>query len=392
MRKIWPPTLLIGGMLLTPAAFQSGKLFDGPIKKQLTSYLQDISRWAVDAKLSALPVAKMGARGMERLAAQAGLGRTLIATGELSKEGSKLIEEALLWGDALVGQQRRTQTSQGREAAYWADSNGDIELTENCMAAGALGRAFAAAEGSRKKEYVQAMERLAHFLLQGSPAEPASKRPAVASWGVTSGEQKGAWGSGIMNGTASLLPSTRSTAASAFFFAELYAVTRNKQYREIAMNSVGWLLKNRHPNGEFPDVVDGKEMEEVSYLTVNYCVEAILAAFYLLDDSAFNKQLPIDLENTVRQLMRVQGESGIWGEAPDRLGSPGVVMLLSWAYSNPPRKPDESIPQSADKFWELLSNPVHAQSFGIFVNGAATAILGVATAEMVKPGITYKKM
>jgi hypothetical protein len=239
---------------------------------------------------------------------------------------------------------------------------------------------------------MQAMERLARFLLEGATADPASKRPVVAGWGVTSGEQKGAWGTGVINGTASLLPSTRSTAASTFFFAELYGVTRIKQYREIAMNSVSWLLKNRHANGEFFEVVDGKELEEVSYVSITYCVEAILAAFYLLDDSAFNKQLPVDLENTVRQLMRVQGENGIWGEAPDRLGSPGVVMLLSWYYSNPPNKPDESIPQSVDKFWELLSNPVHAQSYGIFVNGSATAILGVATAEMVKPGITYKKL
>ncbi len=190
MRKTWSLNLLIGVLLLIPSAFQSGKLFDGAIKKQLTQYLQDISRWAVDAKLSALPVAKIGARGMERLAAQAGLGRTLIATGEMTKEGSKYIEEALLWGEALVGQQRRTQTSQGGEGGYWAESNGDIELTENCMAAAALGRAFAAAEGSRKKEYVQAMERLARFLLEGSPAESASKRPAVAGWGVTSGRAK----------------------------------------------------------------------------------------------------------------------------------------------------------------------------------------------------------
>ena len=225
-----------------------------------------------------------------------------------------------MWGDALVGQQRRTQTSQGGEAGYWSDDSENIELTENCMAAAALGRAFAAAEGSRKKEYVQAMERLARFLLEGSPAEPASKRPAVAGWGVTSGEQKGAWGSGVINGTASLLPSTRSTAAAAFFFAELYGVTRNKQYREIAMNSVGWLLKNRHANGEFPDIVDGKELEEVSYVSIAYCVEAILAAFYLLDDSAFNKQLPIDLENTVQAThARARGKRDL-GRRPRPVG------------------------------------------------------------------------
>ena len=392
MRKIWPLTLLTGILLLTPSASQGGKLFDGAIKKQLTGYLQDISRWAVDAKLSAWPAFKSGSGGMERLGVQGRLVRTLIATGEMTKDGSKYIEEALNWSDALVGRQQHRRTSQGRESGYWTDGSGNIEISENCLAAAALARTFEAADGRGKKEYLQAMELLTHFLLEGTTTEPASKMPSVAGWGIMAGEQKGAWGGGTLNGAASLLPSTRSTAAVAFFFAELYGVTRNKQYRDIAMNSVSWLLKHRHANGEFPEVVDGKELEEVSYVSIAYCVEAILAAFYLLDDSAFNKQLPIDLENTVRQLMRVQGEKGIWGDGPDRLGSPGVVMLLSWYYSNPPRKPDESIPQSVDKFWELLSNPVHAQSFGILVNGAATSFLGVATAEMVKPGIPYKKL
>jgi len=392
MKKIWSLSLLTGVLLLAPSVNQGGKLFDGASKKQLTVYLQDICRWAVDAKLSAWPGFKSGSGGMERLAVQGGLGRALMAAGELTKDGSKYVEEALRWGNTLVGQQRRAQTSQGGEGGYWADASGNIELSENCMAAAALGRACATAEGSRKKEYLQAMERLAHFLLEGTTAEPALKRPAVGAWGATGGEQKGAWGSGIIKETTSLLPSTRSSAAAAFFFAELYGVTRNKQYRDVAMNTVAWLLKSRHANGEFPEVVDGKEAEEISYIGITYCTEAILSAFYLLDDSAFNKQLPIDMENTVRQLMRVQGENGVWGEGSDKLGSPGVAMLLCWYYSNPPSKPDESIPQSVDKFWQLLSNPVHAQSFGIFVNGLATACLGVATAEMIKPGITYKKL
>ena len=392
MRIIWPPILLTGVLILFPSINQGGKLFDKAGKKQLTIYLQDICRWTLDVKLSKWPGTKKGVAGMENAVVQGNLARSLIAAGELTKDGSTYIAEALLWADAFTSQQQRVRTSRGGEAGFWTDADGNIEILENCMAAGALGRISEAADGNRKKGCQQAMERLARFLLEGCNADPTSKRPAIVGWVNSEGAQKGAWGNGIIKGTQSLQPSTRSTVAAAFFFAELFGQSRNKQYRDIAMDAVTWLMKSRRPNGEFPEVIDGKEAEEISYVSVAYCTDAILSVFYLLDDSGFNQHLPADLENTARQLMRVQGEKGIWGEGLDRYGSTGVATLLAWYYSNPASKPDESIPQSLDKFWQLLSNPVHAQSFGLFANGVPTGFLGLTTAEMIKPGITYKKL
>jgi hypothetical protein len=78
------------------------------------------------------------------------------------------------------------------------------------------------------------------------------------------------------------------------------------------------------------------------------------------------------------------------GAVLDRLGCPGVASLLAWYYLS--FKTDETIPQSLDKFWQYVSNPVHSQSFGVLLNPVATCWMGLTTAEMIKPGITFKKM
>jgi hypothetical protein len=97
-----------------------------------------------------------------------------------------------------------------------------------------------------------------------------------------------------------------------------------------------------------------------------------------------------ELDNTMRRMMRIQGESGIWGEGADRRGCSGIATLLAWHYLS--FKGDETIPQALDKFWQNLSNPVHAQSFGVLAHPISTAWVGLTSAEMIKPGITFKKL
>ncbi|MFN8005930.1 MAG: pectate lyase [Terriglobia bacterium] len=390
-KRVGTFTFVAGVLLLAPAAFQGRKALESDVRNRLKGYLNEIGNWGVQVKLSTRVGSRTGPPGIDRLSVQGRLARTLLANGELAKDGAPFLAEALAWADALVRQQRKVQTTRGAEAGFWLDSGGNLDISENGMVAAALGRAYAVADGTQKKEYAQAMERLARFLLEGMPAEPVSKIPAGATWAISAGDNKGSFAGGIKDSLAAFLPSSRSTAAAAFFFAELYAATRDKAYRETAHNALDWLLKSRHPNGEFPDLVNGKESTEVSYITTSDAAEAICSAFYLLDDSTLNKQLSGELNNTTRQLLGLQGEQGIWGEGPERLGSPGVIVLLSWFYSNPPAKPDQNIPAAVDKFWQLLTNPVHAQSFGLFVNSTATAALGIVSAEMVKPGITFKK-
>ena len=97
-----------------------------------------------------------------------------------------------------------------------------------------------------------------------------------------------------------------------------------------------------------------------------------------------------EVEPTIRWLIRIQNDRGLWGEGPDQQRSSGAATLLAWFYLNVTA--DEVIPQTLEKFWQVLLNPVHSQSFGVQMQNLPTGLAGLTTAEMIKPGITFKKI
>ena len=208
-------------------------------------------------------------------------------------------------------------------------------------------------------------------------------------WIFTEGENKGALGCSYCHSEMLSKPSTIATVTGAALFAHLYAITRNRQYRDISAEAINWILIHRKPNGEIPNFPETEDSEEKPVTMVATCAQAILAGYYLLDDMSLNERVGKELENTVRQTMRVQSDGGLWGEGPDQQGSPGAATLLSWFFLT--NTSDQAIPQSLDKFWQILLNPVHKQSFGVLMKGTSTSQIGLTTAEMIKPGIVFKK-
>jgi hypothetical protein len=371
-----------------PATVFTAKIFDKTAKKQLTAYLYDICEWIM-AREQASQSGQIQSVANEPLSLQGNLARVLMAGSDLTKNGSRYLDEALRWCDRFSGQQQRVVTSRGTEGGYWPSGPATVDLGENSFAAVALARACTYADGTRKKTYQQAMERYAHFLLEGTKPDGNLRQPS-SGWIIGQGDADGAIGSGMAQGIVLTRPSTAATTGGAAFFAQLYAVSRNRQYRELALRSLEWLLKHRQPNGEVPNMIDGKESDAISFTAVTLFAEAVQAAAYLLEDPNFNQRMKEELENSVRQMMRIQGDNGLWGEGADRRGSSGVATLLAWYYLN--FKGDETIPQALDKFWQTLSNPVHSQSFGVLLHPISTAWMGLTTAEMIKPGITFRKM
>jgi hypothetical protein len=259
------------------------------------------------------------------------------------------------------------------------------------MAAAALARGYVFAEGQHKTDYLQALERFARFVIEGCNGDPQGKsRGGSTGWILREGEDKGAVGFGYFKDHVSTKPSTRATAASAALFSHLYAITKNDQYRDVASAAVRWILKVRTQLGTIPNTADGKEIEEWPFDTVTYCTEGILSAYYLLGDPNLNQLIAKEMEPTVRWLIRVQNERGAWGEAADQQRCSGAATLLAWFYPNV--KADEVITQSLEKFLQILLNPVHSQSFGVGMQGRATGLVGLTTAEMIKPGVTFKKL
>ena len=364
------------------------KIFDKTAKKQLTAYLEEICQWIL-AREQAARDGQIQSAANTPLSCQGNLARVLLAGGELTKNGAKYLEEGLRWCDALAERQQRIVTSLGNEGGYWpAGAPGDVDLSENSMAAVALARGSAYADGNRKKAYRQALDRYAAFLLEGGRAGNGLKQ-TITGWQVQ-GENGGAFGSGIQKGVPSMKPSSASTAAGTAFLSQMSALSRGQDQRSAALQAVEWILKNRRPNGEMPNIVAGEESDQMPFTTMSLAGEAIQSAYYLLNDTALNQRLGPELDNTIRRMMRVQGETGTWGEGNDRRGCSGVATLLAWHFLS--FKGDETIPQALDKFWQNLSNPVHAQSFGVLAHPVSTAWVGLTTAEMIKPGITFKKI
>jgi hypothetical protein len=323
------------------------------------------------------------------LSLQGNLARVLLAGSELTKDGAKCLEEGLRWCDAFAQRQEPVMTSLGNEGGYWSTGPpGNVDLTENSLAAVALARGFAHADGSRKKLYRQALDRYAAFLVEGARAGNGLQT-TVTGWQIE-GENGGAFGTGIQRGVPFLKPSSASTAAGTAFLAQISTLSREQSQRSAALQALEWILKNRRPNGEMPNLVAGEESDRLPFTTMSLASEAVQSVYYLLNDKALNQRLGPELDNTIRRMMRLQGEAGTWGEGADRRGCSGVASLLAWHFLS--FKGDETIPEALDKFWQNLSNPVHAQSFGVLLSPVATAWMGLTTAEMIKPGITFKKI
>jgi hypothetical protein len=385
IRGTWLSLLLV---LALAAVLFPAKIFDKTAKKQLTAYLEDITQWIL-AREQAGRDGQIQSIANTPLSLQGNLARVLLAGGELSKNGAKYLEEGLRWCDAFAEKQQRVVTSLGNEGGYWpTGALGDVDLSENSMAAVALARGFAYADGNRKKAYRQALDRYASFLLEGARAGHGLQT-TITGWQLQ-GENGGALGGGIQKGVPSVKPSSSSTAAGTAFLSQISALSRDQNQRGAALQALEWILKNRKPNGEMANFVAGEESDQMPFTTITLIGEAIQSAYYLLNDTALNQRLGPELDNTIRRMMRIQGETGIWGEGADRRGCSGVATLLAWHYLS--FKGDETIPQALDKFWQNLSNPVHSQSFGVLSHPVSTAWVGLTTAEMIKPGVTFKKI
>lgn len=380
----WSIFLLLA---IAPALLPS-KIFDKAGKKQLTVYLDDICQWVL-AREQAARDGQIPPIANTPFSLQGNLARVLLAGADLTKNGPKYLEEALRWCDTFAARQQRVVTSLGNEGGCWSvGSPGDVDLGENSLAAVALARGLAHVGGSRGRSYRQALDRYAAFLLEGVGAGNGL-RQTVTSWQLQ-GENSGALGDGIQKQIASLKPSSAATSAGTAFLAQMSAISGDGRLRSAALEALEWVLKNRRPNGEMPNFVAGQESDQMPFTTMTMASEAIQSAYYLLNDQALNKRLGPDLDNTIRRMMRLQGENGLWGEGADRRSSSGVPTLLAWHFLS--FKGDETIPQSLEKFWQNLSNPVHAQSFGVLLHPVSTAWMGLTTAEMIKPGITFKKI
>ena len=377
--------LLIGLFLVLamPSQLQAKKLFRKAAKRQLKHYLVEICDWI-----------ESGTTEESESAAwtSAGSIRALLAGYDLAGKQQRYLNAALEWGDRLITQQRPVQTAAGNPGALWVSRNDGLPLNsaDSCIAAAALARSYVYADKARKRVYRKALERYARVLVEGYQPQGARKSwEGSSGWVIFRGKDGGGIAMGILDGQVSVRPSTASTAAGSLFFSQLYALTENPEYRRLAADAVRWLIRNRRPNGQIPSILDGTMSLQNSLGVIPYWTEAIQAAYYLLDDRDLTGWMLAELDLTIRWLLRIQNEQGVWGEGAEKRVTTSVATLLAWFYLS--ADSDESIPSTLNPLWSLWLNPVHAQSFGVMVHEPTSGMVGMTAAEMIKPGITFRK-
>ena len=369
--------------LAMPGTLQAKKLFRKAAKKQLKHYLVEVCDWIeAQATAESEPAAPTSGASI----------RALLAGYDLAGKRKHYLNAAVGWGDRLIARQQPVRTTAGNPGALWVGREDGLPLNsaDSSLAAAALARAHAYADKARKRAYREALERYARVLVEGYRGDGAGKGWSGSSgWVITRGEDAGAIALGVVGGQASLGPSTASTAAGGLFFAQLYALTENPEYRRLAADAVRWLIRSRRPNGQIPSVLDGTVSPRHSLGVIPYWSEAVQAVFYLLKDRDLTGWMLVELDLTIRWLLRIRSEQGLWGEGAEQRVTTSVATLLAWFYRS--ADSDESIPPALEPPWKLWLNPVHAQSFGVMVDEPVSGLVGMTAAEMIKPGITFKK-
>ena len=369
--------------VLMPGQLQAKKLFQKAAKRQLKHYLVEVCDW-----IESQATVESESVGLTSGASV----RALLAAYDLAGKEKRYLDAALRWGDRLISQLQPVETAAGNPGALWLGRNDGLPLNsaDSCMAAAALARSHAYADKARQRTYREALERYARVLVEGCQKDASRKGwEGSKGWVITRGDDQGAIGMGVLKGQVAVRPSTASTAAGSLFFAQLYTLTEKPEYRRLAADGVRWLLRSRRPNGQIPSILDGNVSLSQSLGVIPYWAEAFQAAYYLLNDRDLTGWMLVELDLTIRWLLRIRSEQGLWGEASEKRVTTSVATLLAWFYLS--ADSDESIPPTLNPPWKLWLNPVHAQSFGVMVDEPISGLVGMTAAEMIKPGITFRK-
>ena len=233
------------------------------------------------------------AGGTDHIFVNGNLARVLLSTWRLQQnKNPEFLLQGLKWCDTLCSLQQPIVSSRGNNAGYWgvgyplpSNCSADTPLRGYCAHAGSIyfGDTGTAAttlalcyklstNSTQKAKFLEAMERFATFVLEGSKTAPVNKKGHA----VTFVNRNGAIGCGYYHCTsrtsdncaaipggkgmacASLSPYVIATGTTgAAFFAELFGITGNETYASVARNSVDFAASLVLSNGEIPYVLDG---------------------------------------------------------------------------------------------------------------------------------------
>ena len=371
------------------AATPASSILDDQTRADLVKFVSELCDWAVEIDVGS------GALDSRETSTSvfinSNLSRMLLAGYELTgRENYRA--EAIDWFDHLVTLQVPVTTNAGTPGGFWGDlaPNRNIYFGDAGTAAAGLAGAVRFTDGERRQKYLDALQRYADFVRYGTPEDPQGKgRPApLKGWIISSGPDAGALGCGYLSDELSTSPYTVSTSTTgASFYSGFALLSGNDDYAEIARNAARYVISLREPDGEIPYILHGERHENWPLDTLTYAAEGIVAV--ALRQPAVADEFASGTLPSVKWALGRQNADGTWGElrSEDQKRSQGIVNLLVWHYE---RSGDPAVREAILKNIRYVLDPANAARFGMKELPRNTGFTGLAMAEVLEPGITYR--
>jgi hypothetical protein len=325
--------------------------------------------------------------------------RTLVAGYEIFGE-RKYLETAVAFADRLLANQNPSgYWPTGYKAIFFADTGSAIGLFI------ALDRHV---DAGRRRKYLEAVRRHVTAVERDGFINPS-----------------GGIGAGWLhyeNGTASRRVAKEYTVGSALcggeVFTWMYTKTGEEKYRGIARNALNWILSTMAGDGRIPYIFEGEGTdplkkgdwrndyllwERIPYDSSAYIGEGVAAFDLHCSRAEWQAEIRKKIEPHIEWLIRTQNCNGTWAimDSHDQKRSPLIVNFLSWYHRHV--KSNERIVRAIRKYDQFLLVPANAKFYGLLnwgarpgvpiagedeANDVLTAMVGLAVAEIIQPGIT----
>lgn len=314
--------------------------------------------------------------------------RVLTAAYEITKK-PEFLTTAISLADELV----RLQQDDG----YWVVTDqGNIYLADTGSALYLLMILYKYVGEEQQTQYFHAIKKYADTVISDS---------LVLSSGALSAGYYALEEGGLARYDGPFTIATALTGVEVFTW--LSTKSDAAEYKEIAIAAVGWLLNSIRDDGAIPYIFParGAALEESNnlevytylwetrrYTTSAYVGEALISAFEYLGEQSIQERIRDGLRPHIDMLVATQNQDGTWGNnSHERKRSPGVVNLLAWWYRE--ITPDPRIPIVVAKFLEVGLSTAE-EELGVMnmsrdENDTATAFVGRALAELLKPGVDF---
>ena len=327
--------------------------------------------------------------------------RTLVAGHEIFGE-RKYLDAAIAFADKLLLKQT--------PAGYWPTGYKAIYFADTGSAIGLFIALDRYVDPERRQKYLDAVRRHVAAIERDGFINP--------SGGIGAGWQ---W---FDEGIASKKVAREFTVGSALcggeVFTWMYTKTGEEKYRRIARDALNWVLGTMAEDGRIPYIFEGIGTDPAKkgdykndyllwewkpYVSSAYIGEGVVSFDQHCGKPEWQAEIRKKIAPHVEWLIRTQNCDGTWAimDSYDQKRSPLIVNFLSWYYRHV--KKDERVVRAIRKYDEYLLEPANAKFYGMLNMGARpgvplcgedesndilTAIVGMAIAEIISPGISSK--